>query len=173
MLYSGISAQIRDESIDWDVVKQNLKTLGKGQSERIAECAKILMNYIEQGKLTFTVTDISQSMKIDVDTAGNVITQLRIKGVVESLHRKGRIMIYSFRGEEVTPYDGIRARRSFRRSLLRASENKNTAIGKSAELLLRYLNKGKNSFYTSELQQDLGITNDQAYKLCYQLKDRI
>ncbi len=161
-----------DESIDWNIVKQNLKTLGKGQSERIAQCAKILMNYIEQGKLTFTVADISQSMKIDVDTAGNVITQLRIKGVVESLHRKGRIMIYSFRGEEVTPYDGIRARRSFRRSLLRLSENKNTAIGKSADLLLRYLDKGKNSFYTSELQQDLGITNDQAYKLCYQLKDR-
>ena len=160
-----------DESIDYSIVRKNLTHLKNGQAGRVSSGAKVLLDFLDQGNTTFTVADIAQAMDIDVDTAGNVITQLKLKGVVQSFQRRGKLMVYSFRDEEIVT-DGIRARRSFRRSLLRLSENKNSVIGKSANILLHYLTKGKTTFHTSDLQNDMGITNDQAYKVCYQLKEK-
>ena len=51
-------------------------------------------------------------------------------------------------------------------------EKTNSLIGKSAEVLLGYLTSGKTTFLSSELQEDLGVTNEQTYKLCYQLKEK-
>lgn len=160
-----------DVTIDYAAVKKKIQELKDGQSERIAVCSDILLDYLNQGKTTLTVVDISKSLNIDIDTAGNVITQLKQKEILESVRREGRMMVYSFRGEEVNT-TGIRARRSFRRTLLRMKEKANTAIGKSADILLQFLGNGKTTFHTADLQKAMDITGDQAYKLCYQLKEK-
>lgn len=160
-----------DETIDLAIVKRNLKQLKEGPSERITTCAKILLQYLDNGMLNFTVQDLAHSLNIDVDTAGNVITQLKAKGILQSSQRKGRLMVYSFCDEEINT-DGIRPRRSFRRTLLRLGENANSAIGKTAGVLLKYLTSGRFTFLSSDLQADLSFTNEQTYKMCYQLKDK-
>lgn len=70
--------------------------LFEGRSERLKQCAEVLLQYLDQGKTTLTVADISQSMKVDIDTGGNIITQLKSKEIVESLRQEEKYMVYTF-----------------------------------------------------------------------------
>ncbi len=154
---------------DLSVAKKKIEALKNGQSERLAVCADILLNFIDQGKTTLSVTDISEAMNIDIDTAGNVITQLKSKGIVESLRREERLMIYSFCGGD-PPAKEILSKNAFRKTLTEMSRKTHSIIGRSAGMLLHYLNKGKKVFSSIELQNDVGLNGEQTYKLCFNLK---
>ncbi len=159
-----------DESaLDLSIVRKKVLSLTESQSERLAICARVLLNYLDQGKMVISVLDISKDMNIDIDTAGNVITQLKTKGIVQSFRREDRIMLYAFSDDETTS-KGVRNRRAFRKVLTRLSQKTHAIIGRSAGVLLQYLNKGKYIISGIELQNELGISSEQTHRLCYQLK---
>ena len=151
------------------LIKKKILMLSKGQSERLATCAGILMNYMDQGKTTVSVLDISNDLKIDIDTAGNVINQLKQKGILYSLRREDRVMLYAFSDEE-KPVEEVRNRRAFRKALTRMSQKTHAIIGRSAGVLLKYLGAKKNTISSLEMQNELNLTGEQTYKLCFQLK---
>lgn len=158
-----------EAALDISIVRKKVLSLTESQSERLAICARVLMNYLDQGKMVISVLDISKDMNIDIDTAGNVITQLKTKGIVQSFRREDRIMLYAFSDDETTS-KGVRNRRAFRKVLTRLSQKTHAIIGRSAGVLLQYLNKGKYIISGIELQNELGISSEQTHRLCYQLK---
>ena len=168
----SIPAEGSDETtIDLSIVKKKILLLTEGPSERLAACASILLNYIDQGKTVFSVLDISRDMNIDTDTAGNVITQLKTKRIVKSLRREERIMLYAFCDEEL-PTSEVRNKRTFRKALTHMSQKTHAIIGRSAGVLLKYLDKGQHTISGIELQNELGISSEQTHRLCYQLKEK-
>ena len=52
------------------------------------------------------------------------------------------------------------------------SQKTHAIIGRSAGVLLKYLDKGQHTISGIELQNELGISNEQTHRLCYQLKEK-
>ena len=96
---------------------------------------------------------------------------MKTKRIVKSLRREERIMLYAFCDEEL-PTSEVRNKRTFRKALTHMSQKTHAIIGRSAGVLLKYLDKGQHTISGIELQNELGISSEQTHRLCYQLKEK-
>ena len=156
---------------DHAYARERIAMLVDGHSERLAACAGILTGYLDQGKTELTVLDICEAMNLDIDTAGNVISQLKGKGILKSVRRGDKVMIYGFREAE-EPMPEMENKDTFREMLKQQIGNGRSFISKAMMVLLKYLNDGKDTFSSLEFQQEMGFDNEQTYRICYQLKER-
>ena len=73
--------------------RAKIMALFEGRSEKLKQVAEILIHFLDQGKTTLTVADISESMHVDTDAAGNIVTQLKSKDILRSLEQGEKYMI--------------------------------------------------------------------------------
>ena len=161
-----------DETEDaYATVRERIAILAESHSERLVACAGVLTEFLAQGKTKLTVLDISEAMHLDIDTAGNVISQLKTKDIVKSVGWEDRVMIYAFCSDE-EPEPEMENKEAFRETLTQLIGNGHSNTAKGTMILLKYLNDGKETFSSLELQQEAGFNNEQTYRVCYQLKEK-
>lgn len=83
----GSLARVRDE----------LYTIIEGDSTVLKNCAKMLLNLLEKGINTFTVTTIESACKLTPKQVSNLICHLKDRGLIESTDNySNRHMVYRF-----------------------------------------------------------------------------
>jgi len=153
------------------VARARIMALFESRSERLKKSAEVLLQFLDEGKTTISVMDIVEAMNVDIDTGGNIITQLKSKEILVSLKQEDKFMLYTFCGENKAP-EKKQTRSNFREVLLRLSKNSRSIIGRGTGLLLKYLDREKNTFSSAELQEELKISAEQTYRICYHLKEQ-
>lgn len=160
-----------EKSKQYNNVRAKLEEMSNGQSERQMACAAYLTECLSREKFTLDIFDISENMKLDMDSAGNLITHLKMKGILKSLKRKGRAMLYTFCEDNESNRPSIK-RDAFRKKLTDYCKDTKSTIGKAMNILLGFLDQGKNTFSSTELQVSLGLTSIQLKSLCHNIKDK-
>lgn len=162
-------------TIDEIIIRNNIDTLLNSTSIRQRECRDLLLRYLDQGKVNFTVRDIMNDLQMTEVTASNMIGTLRTKGVIETIGKEDRIAIYGFFAG--TPAVKPKAEiplidpQCFRK-LLEEMCNPNSQQGRVAVALLELWDQGMQMFPCSLLRDKAGLTSDQTHKVCYIFKER-
>lgn len=150
--------------------RAKIMALFEGRSEKLKKVAEILLQYLGQGKTTLTVIDLCESLKIDTESAGSIVMQLKNKEILKSLQQGEKYMVYTFCGENL-PDKAPKGKEAFCAELEKLAAHPHSMINKAIGVLLQFLNAGKYTFYSPELQEKLKMDNEQTYRICYQLKE--
>ena len=78
--------------------RQILIVCSESNGEKIKACARLLLDFMDQGKHSFTQTDLMNGCGLQQKQASNIIVQLRAKGIIESSGtRDGKQTLYQFK----------------------------------------------------------------------------
>ena len=97
-----------DEGSDPDVslgrVRDQLYDLMDSKGLIMKKCAEILIGIMDEGNTAFTVEDIRTGCDVSMKQASNLVTHLKLKGLIESYEDRyqGRYMLYRF-GTRLSP----------------------------------------------------------------------
>ena len=162
-----------DEKSTDGTIRKNIDVLLKSTSVRQRDCRELLLRYLDQGKLNFTVHDIMKDLNMSEMTASNMMGTLKIKGVIETVGKDERNAVYGFNAgppPEKPKIDPPHIEPQCFRDLLVNMSNPNTQQGKVVGALLELWDEGIQTFPYSVFTEKTGLEKDRVHKICYTLK---
>ena len=87
-----------------DYIRELLIKCKESYGERLKKCSILLLDFLDQGKYTFTQADIAAGCDLESKQSANMILHLRSKGIIESCRKwEGSYMLYRFRTDQLSP----------------------------------------------------------------------
>lgn len=125
--------------------------------------SKLMLDYLAEGKTTFSSADFLEQLKIHQTTVNDFLRMLADENLLKVHRKDGTRKIYTLKQKTAVPDTAISENVSNKNTLLtklqRIISTGGTASRQCAEVLIRFLDSGKMRFSTEDLYKATGWDN--------------
>ena len=86
-------------------VREELRTLIAGQGLHLPAIARLLLNYLDDGRYSFTALEVRDEMGINIKQTHNLLYSIRSKGIIEQIESTDSKTVYTFSSCDLSESD--------------------------------------------------------------------
>ena len=85
--------------------REELRTLIAGQGLHLPAIARLLLNYLDDGRYSFTALEVRDEMGINIKQTHNLLYSIRSKGIIEQIESTDSKTVYTFSSCDLSESD--------------------------------------------------------------------